>query len=927
MVLSGSAPFRLFAAGNMRREQEGMMSLKAVLAGSASVVALIVGAAPAGAQTDSKIETVVVTGIRASAQRAIDIKRNSVAILDAVSAEDIGKFPDKNVADALQRVPGVTTFSSSSGEGGFDENNRIAIRGTNPSLTQTMVDGHTVATGDWFILDQFQTVGRSVAFDLFPAEIVDSVKVYKSQQADMVEGGVAGSVDIITRKPLDFAAKTTFQASAQAVYADLPDEYDPQLNGLVAWHDDSDHFGIMVQGFFEKRHLRRDGQEFLGYNKINCTLVDPAHPDLGCDPAQGGAYHIVNAHPELYHALYPTLIGSALFQQQRERAGGDVTMQWRPDNAFDVTVSGFYSHLKADNTNNNFMAWVQNEIGSDNVPDSFTLKNHTLVAAVFPKVNPNTGSVVDGVVEDSIYRPGAAASTWYVDGDMHWMPSANWDVHAKLGYTRGEGLTPSQPTWESDGMTGLGYDFTNGGVAAVAFPDIDTSDAAQMNNDWAWSDKFTAVDKEFYTQLDAEYELDAGALKSIKVGGRYANHIRDVVGFDEGTCAFACPATPSSAVWSGALYPPDFGDGFAGSELLRNIWLPDWSKIQKLVMPQVTPYSPLAFYWPGSFKTEETDWAAYAMANFAGERWRANAGLRFVQTGEDISSYVSDVNGIPNNYGAYRLNEVKHTYTDPLPSANFTYDLTDDQQLQLAAARVMSRPDYSALGGAVSLTDSILTGSGGNPDLKPVRAWTFSGAWNWYYAQASLLSVGVFYMDLTSYVNFGVHDAVYLNATLTGQQGHDVFSTYSITSPLNTSGTDKGVEVSWQQPLWSGFGIITNYTYADGEQADGGPLLGDSKHTANVTGYYENDQFSARLAYTWRSSVLIGLDRSTAEHQAAVGSLAASASYNINDNMAITFDGLNLTNETLKYYADTPAQPRAFYSNGMQFFLGVRVKY
>ncbi|MBV8979173.1 MAG: TonB-dependent receptor [Alphaproteobacteria bacterium] len=885
------------------------MSLKAVLAGSASVLALVVGTGAAFAQAaqpqGGSIETVVVTGIRASNQRAIDIKHQSVTIVDAVSAEDIGKLPDKNVADALQRVPGVTTFSSSSGEGGFDENNRIAIRGTNPSLTQTMVDGHTVATGDWFILDQFQTVGRSVAFDLFPAEIVDSVKVYKSQQADMVEGGTAGSVDIVTRKPLDFSGPVTTEASAQGVYADLPGKIDPQVNALFAWHNTSDNFGIMVQAFYEERHLRRDGQEFLGYNTTTALTGSPV--------------------------LYPTLIGSALFQQHRKRAGGDFNVQWRPNASFDVDFSGFYSHLQADNTNNNFMAWIQNEIASGNTPTSMTIKNGTLVAAEFPKINPNTGNVVDGVVEDSIYRPGAAASTWFLNADALWIPAQHWNVHAKIGYTEGEGLTPSQPTWESDGQTGVNYNFTNGGPAAVAFPDINTADAAQMNNDWAWSDMFTAIDQEFYTQADITYDIDAGALDSIEVGGRYAQHIRNVVGFDEGTCAFACPGTPSSAVWSGALYPTDFGQTISGGDnILSDIWLPDWSKIQSLVMPQVTPYSPLAFYWPGSFKTKETDTAAYAQANFKGARWRGNLGFRFVQTDEDIFSYVSDVNGKQNNYGAFRLDEIKHTYTDPLPSANLTYDLTEDaqQQLQFAASRVISRPDYSALGGAVSLVDSILTGTGGNPDLKPIRAWTFSGAWNWYYAPASLVSIGAFYMDLTSYVDFGVHDAVYLNATLTGQQGHPVYSTYAITSPLNTSGTDEGIELAWQQPLWGGFGMLANYTLADGEQANhGGPLLGDAKHTANATLYYEQGPISTRIAYTWRSSVLIGLDRSTAEHQASIGNLDASASYDINGHFAVTFDVLNLTDDTLKYYANTPDQPRAFYANGRQFFLGVRAKY
>src|SRR5215472_10215136 len=177
------------------------MLLKGILAGSVSTLALLAVTAPALAD---QIETVVVTGIRASNQRAIDIKRDATNMVDAVSAEDIGKFPDKNVADALQRVPGVQTYSTAAGEGGFDENDRVAIRGTNPSLTQTTIDGHSVATGDWLILDQFSTVGRSVSYTLLPSEIVKDVKVFKSQSADMTEGGVAGVVDIQTRRPLDF---------------------------------------------------------------------------------------------------------------------------------------------------------------------------------------------------------------------------------------------------------------------------------------------------------------------------------------------------------------------------------------------------------------------------------------------------------------------------------------------------------------------------------------------------------------------------------------------------------------------------------------------------------------------------------------------------------------------------------------------------
>src|SRR4029077_9455461 len=179
-----------------------------------------------GDQTASKpgdLQEVVVTGIRASLQESLTLKRDATSVVDVVTAEDIGKMPDKNVADSLKRVPGVTVSSAGANEGGFDENDRVSLRGTGPSLTQTLVDGHYVASGDWFVLDQTGTVGRSVSFTLLPSELVSKVVVQKSSEASLVEGGVAGSVDIVTRKPIDdFRQPLTLQASAGAVYADLP---------------------------------------------------------------------------------------------------------------------------------------------------------------------------------------------------------------------------------------------------------------------------------------------------------------------------------------------------------------------------------------------------------------------------------------------------------------------------------------------------------------------------------------------------------------------------------------------------------------------------------------------------------------------------------------------------------------------------------
>jgi len=264
---------------------------------SAVALALIGAAYPAYAQQQKaqQLDTITVTGVRASIEKSLDTKKNEANIVEVITAEDIGKMPDKNVADSLQRVVGVTISSQSGGSGGFDENDRVSMRGTNPSLTQTLINGHSVASGDWFVLDQVGLVGRSVSYSLLPSEIVSQVIVRKASTADLVEGGAAGNVDIITRKPLQFSKQITLEGTFGGVYADLPKKTDPQVNALVNWRNDAGTVGVLAQGFFEKRHLRRDGQEILGYGQISPTSA------------------LAVAHPDLANVYYPTLIGSALF--------------------------------------------------------------------------------------------------------------------------------------------------------------------------------------------------------------------------------------------------------------------------------------------------------------------------------------------------------------------------------------------------------------------------------------------------------------------------------------------------------------------------------------------------------------------------------------------------------------------------------------
>ena len=194
-------------------------------------------AQPTGTQA-TDLDTVVVTGIRGSIEKALDAKRDAATHVEVVTAEDIGKLPAKNVADTLRQLPGVNIASSSASEGGFDEADRVSLRGTNPSLTQTLVNGHTIGTGDWFVLSQVGNVGRSVSYSLYPSEIVDRVVVHKTSEAKLVEGGTAGSVNIITRRPLQFAEPLTIQGSIGAVHSDLPGDTKPQLDALLNWRND-----------------------------------------------------------------------------------------------------------------------------------------------------------------------------------------------------------------------------------------------------------------------------------------------------------------------------------------------------------------------------------------------------------------------------------------------------------------------------------------------------------------------------------------------------------------------------------------------------------------------------------------------------------------------------------------------------------------
>ena len=894
---------------------------KAMFTCTASVMALAMASpaiaqdAPAASQAatgqnnDAQPDDIVVNGIRASIEASLTSKRNNDVISEVVSAEDIGKFPDKNVADSLGRLTGVNVVTGSANAGGFGENQSVSIRGTDPTLNLTLLDGHSVATGDWFVLDQ-TSGGRSFDFSLLPSEVVGKLEVFKSSEADLVEGGIGGTIDLHSRRPLDLKANS-FSLTAQANYNDLAGKWNPQVSGLYSWKNQDDTFGVLVAGFYQKRDFRRDGQEFLGYTSYT---------------------NFANSGKTV---AAPNLIGAAYFTQQRVRKGGTVAAQYKPDDSFEVTLNGIYTRMDANNVNRNSMAWIARTIGNNSTPgtNGYALANYTVTNGYLTQASWNAttadGSPVQGRVQDDIFRQ-AYSSTWVINLDTKWKPSEHLTLSAEVGYTKGMGATTDTFAWETYWNTGVNYTLAGKG-ATVKYPGLptDPKSAAYLNNyySWSWGGRIISPDEETYVHADAEYAIDNGFLKSVKVGGRYTSHKRSL---DYTAYAWAGNGLYSGSntvglgtVFNGELTPDNYSSGIGGG-------LPPYSVANEgktLAELATNGGRQFAFYPQASFSVKEKTEAVYAMAKLGNDSdWRGNIGVRAVHTGLDTLQYSPNAvvaNATSLFCGTCGTVTVNRKYWDILPSANLTFNARPNLLLRAAVARTMTRPGYAQLAGAFTVSDLALTGNaGGNPYLDPTRAWQFNVAAEWYYGKQSLLSVNLFYLDISSYITTDT-----VTRFLITQQ-HPAGANFLIQGPVNgKGGTNKGIEINWQQPIYAGFGMLANYTYADAKTADGGAIPGNSKHTFNVTAYYENKLISTRFAYTFRSKFQSGFDRGTPMWQDDFGTLDGSFTLNITKNFALTADAQNLLNRKLYYFVGDPSIPRAYYDNGRTFWIGGKVHF
>jgi iron complex outermembrane recepter protein len=860
---------------------------------------------PQSEQVEPVAEEITVVGIAESLQEAVKVKREAVAVVDVIAAKDVNKLPDKNLAEAVQRVPGVVINRE------FGEGERVSLRGVSPNLVQTTVNGHNVAVADWFVLEQLAAT-RSFNYLLLPSELIGLLTVYKSPTAELNEGGIGGTIDVKTRKPLDMKP-FAFSASLQDAYTDKSSSHDPNVSALVSWKNTAGDFGVLFSAVLDQREIRRDGVEVLGYFPQSGTGV-----------------------------LVPALIGSALFQQERERRAFNAEFQFRPAANLELNLNGFWSRFGADNINQNFLAWGSNALGGGGTLTDVTMVGDTAVAGVISSAS--NGTQGRGVVFDAIDRK-AFAKTWYGDLDGTFTPNDKWMVHFDVGYTQADGDTEAQPFVEFGAPASFRYDL-RGETPQVQFLNIDPKNPRHMEFDFASLHHITNDDSETYTYLDAERFLNAGPLTSIKFGLKYTDHERQTDfqattygGFFLPLSATGCAGRVCTAAdFAAGLVPSNFLGSISESGTLTSYWSVDRQRVQEILFDSFNGAripNP-----PEVFSVEEKVAGGFAMANLKAGKWKGNAGLRIVRTDQtSTGNIVGGAGEIQNAFGNFTHVSAERSYWDYLPSVNFSRDLKEDLVLRLAAARTMARPDFTDVSPRVTLNPGALTGQGGDPNIDPFRANQADASLEWYHGDDEIVSGALFYKDIQSFITDQPVQQAHLIQTntpntslctpaFTAEFPNRYSCQFTINQRVNGGGgTIMGLELNTLKKLGAGFGFQGNYTYSDAEADDPGlEIPGNSKHSGNVIGFYENDRFGARLAYSYRSEFFVTFDRSTRLNQASLKSLDASLAINLFGGVTLTADAVNLTNEKIVQFASDDFRPRAVYDNGRYFFLGVRLQ-
>ncbi|MGS2721795.1 TonB-dependent receptor [Paraglaciecola aestuariivivens] len=863
-------------------------------------------------EKDQETEVIEVKGFRGSVQKSLNIKRFADTIVDAISAEDVGKFPDQTVADALQRVPGVQVEKS---EG---ESDRVSIRGTAPHLNLTLLNGQNVASAT--ASHSITRASRGFNYSLLPTELIDTLEVHKSAQAKVQEGSVGGTVIVRTRKPLNEEANT-MAFSLKDVYQQTSGEHSPTLSGYYSWKSEDENIGFNLGGVLKETSTQRDGLGATGYNHAY-TINDATY-------------------------FTPRDVKASRFSSGKELTTLSSAFQYAFDPAWVLTFTNLYSNVEKENRSITNGVWI----GENSYADLTGTPNGDILSAGTVQMNPN-----DLHSDARWHHYGNRFESRYTTANeigeyqtkVHDLrldhSTDNYDLVMQLGITKAEGEIEIRAL-DFEAQTDASYNIENDNISFSLDSNPTPSDYYGV---YIADKNYVNDQQESYFQTDFNYRLDDGVIKSVDLGFKYSDHEKTSrIRLKERFPWFSYNQEYSGSAYLESLYPGfgvqaiDMGGrtnglvkDFMGGGEHPYLFDFDFSTLDSAFAEVAL----LRDYWhPGyALQVEEKVSSVYAQANFESGKLKGNAGVRVAKT-EQTSTGVD----ILTPAGWFKWDEVVKTavpiaverdYTDVLPSLNLSYTLNDEVILRLAAAKVISRPDYDLL--AQRKIYSRAGGIQGNPYLDPTKADQYDLSAEYYFTDSSILSFAVFYKNIRSYV---VEKLITADVVLPDDEGVNSLDQdgvlYSVEqmelrTPINGSGgTNKGFEVNVQHDFGNGFGALANYTYQDADMDEEGAVLpNNSDDTFNLSGYYETRDYSARLSYSFRSAYYAGLARSIDRYTDDYGQWDANFNYTINENLSASLQILNLTDENQKSFvkSDSGQQARlAEYNYGRRFYLGI----
>lgn len=865
-----------------------------------------------------ELETVVVVGIRQSLQRASDIKHEAANTVESILAEDIAKMPDLNLAESIQRMPGVAMTR----EGG--EGRNITLRGFAPDFTATTLNGMEIpASTDGLDTGGFTlNAGRAFDFNVFAAELFNRIDIQKTQKASLEEGGIAGTVDLYTAKPFDFKGRTLV-ASVQDGYNKLSKANDPRVSLLYSQTFADDTFGVLLSAAVSKRTVYQEGYSSVLWTSpyANGDSWDLSNPITvtGTPAASCPAANPLNC------LWAPRLPRADFFGNDQRRTGLTGSFQFRPNDRLLLTFDALHSQLKNDRYSYNSMEWLLTHGPANGffgqTPLAFTVgtDGKQLIAASFDNVT-------------SWYESRHQASTSKFD---QFVLSGKYKITDKLALDAMAGSAKddadrselrfyfrSKPHFYS-------YDYTsNPYVPVVSFGGYNPSDPTNYLDSVIGADRLDNILKKNATsKVNLTYE---GGTFSIKTGLAYNDRkvqYSDAIGSTQ-------PVNPT--LYARPFPYSGFGSGL-GSPGLIPFAVANFSAIAAAGLVDPAGYADNV---GADWTVDESTLGGYLEFNSEFQlgtmRLRTNYGIRYVGTSVSSKAVLA---GTPI--------EVKKHYDNYLPSMNFALDISKQVTARLAFGRSMSRPGLDSLNvaGPVFGYTTRTVGNIGDPGLKPYQSNDTDLSVEWYFPKGGLLALGLFNKDIVSSLTTQTVtkfvDPVYLPAIYADPQYIAVANPsldpalvpYTFTSVANTDqgNSVKGVEFTYNQPFtflrgWlANFGVASNITHVSARDS-----TGLSPNSYNFTFYYDTPKFGARVAVNKRDDYLVQINPgngNAAERKVGPTQIDMEAFYNLNAHFSVTLEGINITDEVERIYdtgLGTQDLTRQYTHTGAQWFLGAR---